>query len=188
MKPTIKKKVVTSYVYEVTDCEGYKHTYDEQYEAEGHFEAELKSFNIVKQLKKKGVTLIALKKSRWACGDIPSLIGFNGVPYSSARLDPITHRVWPHMHPLEDYDYLMPCPVGSRISASPIKGVLKHIYELLTHVGRVNIHRGAYHIEWNPAIGDYSSVYEVWEGAEEGFWWWNYDGKRFTTNYLNGLR
>lgn len=184
MKPTIKKVPVTSYIYEVTDCEGYKRTYDEQYEAEDHFEAELQSFNIAKQLKKKGVTLLALKERRLACGNMPSLIGFNGVPYSSAYLCPKTGYVWPHLHPLEEYDYFISCPVRSRVNA-PIKDALKQLYVLLTHVGRVELHRGAYHIKWDPAVGDYSSVYEVWEGLEEGFWWWNYDGKRFTTNYPN---
>ena len=184
MKPTIKKKAVTSYIYEVTDCQGYKITYEDLYEAEYFFKAELQSFNIVKQLKKKGVTLIALKKRRWACGDMPSFIGFNGVPYSSAYLNPKTGYVWPHLHPLEDCNYFISCPVSSRVYA-PIKDALKQLYKLLTHVGRIDLHRGAYHIKWDPAVGDSSSIYEVWEGSEDGFWWWNYDGKRYTTNYPN---
>ena len=184
MKPIIKKVAVTSYIYEVTDCSGEVHSYEDKLEAKDVLEGELKDFAVVKQLKKKGVTLLALKESRWACGDVPSLVGFNGVPYSSAYLCLKTGYVWPRLHPLEEYDWLVSCPVRSRINA-PIKDALKQLYTLLTHVGRVNLHRGAYHIEWNPAVGNYNTVYEVWEGAEEGFWWWNYDGKRFTTNYPN---
>lgn len=124
MKPTIKKKAVTSYIYEVTDCEGHQWTYDDLYEAENYFEAELQNFSIVKQLKKKGVTLMALKKRRWACGDMPSFIGFNGVPYSSAALNSKTGKVWLCSHPLEDCNYFISCPVSSSVNA-PIKDALK---------------------------------------------------------------
>lgn len=188
MKPIIKKKVVTSYIYEVTDCYGNTRSYENALDAIGSFECELKDFNVIKQLKKKGVTLLALKKSRWHCGDVPCLVGFNGVPYSEASIFPESGRVGLHMHPLDELDRVDHRYTYTDVQiGGEIKATLNKLYHLLTSVGKVDIRSGACCARWNPSVGEPYCAYTVREGLEEGFWWWNYDGRRFTTNYPTGF-
>lgn len=186
MKPTIKKVAVTSYIYEVTDCYGYTYSYKNTRDAKIHFEGELKDFAVIKQLKKKGITLLALKKSRWHCGDAPCLIGFNGVPYSEAALDPIKGRVMLHMHPLDELDRVCHNYTYKDVQiGGDIKTTLKKLYYLLTSVEKIDICSGACYARWNPLVGEPYCACHVREGLNEGFWWWNYNGKRFITNYPN---
>ena len=180
MKPTIKKVAVTSYIYEVTDCEGIKSIYEDEFDAQCAHEGDLRNFTVINKIRRKGVTVLYPK-----VGGPNALIGYNGVPYTAAWFSPEDgNRIWASMHPLEDCNWMSISSIRCDVRGK-LKEAMKNLYKVLSSVGKVDMDSGACHAHWDPAIGYVNCVYQVWDGLEDGFWWWHYDGKRFTTNYPN---
>jgi hypothetical protein len=169
----IKTIVIT---YEVTDNYGNKREFDTFAEAQ-KFERYVKEERkVLDYFKPKGVTLIVSKDLDVFYNVAAGAIGFNGVPFCSVLKPKNT-----------DSYYNSSNPVEKLISSihGPLIAVLKRAYVLMNTkcLSSFDYREGSYHYRWNTAVGNPACTHELHPNYwKKGAYWYNWDGKQFTTN------
>lgn len=170
----IKTIVIT---YEVIDNYGNKREFETLAEARKFEKYVKKERKVLDYFKPKGVTLIVSKDLDVFYNVINGAIGFNGVPFCS---------VLKRKNVVDSY-YNLSNPVEKRMSSihGSLIAVLKRAYVLMNTkcLSSFDYLEGAYHYRWNTTVGNSACVYELHpDNWKKGAYWYNWDGKQFTTN------
>ena len=173
MEPKMCVEVVVTNYYTVTDCYNFTHRFEYYKEAIRFLENQREERKVISMLKPKGATLILSKDRYVYYGVIPAFIGFNGVPFCDCTKDKDRPYFYNGINSVERYSHIY----GSVIE------VLQKTYKLLDGVRSFDRWDGAYHYHWNTEVGNSSCIMpsanaSVWDNH----YWYNWDGKNFTTN------
>lgn len=168
----IKKKII-SYEYQVVDNYGISHTFSNKADADIYLSSCKREQKILNYLKPKGVTLVVSKNPNVYYKCVAAFIGYNGVPFCSVYKSKDRHLYYNGINSIEDH--------FSSIHGD-LAEVLKKAYALLNGRGAIDRYDGAYHYYWNPAVGNDYCVEPEPEHWKNGVYWYNWDGKEFTTN------
>lgn len=170
----IKTNTVKTYYYTVEDNYGCTVKCNSLEEAQRLLEWYKGEKDLLKFLKKKGATLVVSKtKGVWHRG-IAAFIGYNGAPFCEMT-----------KYEYEDRDHFMglsnTLQMYSGIHGNLVE-VLTQAYNLLEGLGHIDIWRGAHHYRWDPIYGIPYAVDRNDSHWVNGVYWYNFNGKRFTTN------
>ena len=104
---------------------------------------------------------------------IPAFIGFNGVVFCEAP----KAKDKDYYHNLHNSVQRTSDIYGNMVT------VMKKVFALLYGLGKFDRHNGASHYYWDPAVGNRTCQHichpDHWS---KGAYWYNWDGKHFTTN------
>lgn len=165
-----------SYTYEVTDAYDHVKTFDTKEEAWLFAQQVDLEKTIIEYIKPKGVTLVLCKNPNVFYKVYPCFIGWNGVPFCDVLAD----KERGHFMNLDNSIERLSSLNGDLCE------IIQKAYKLFSTYGTktFDYRDGACHYSWHHTTGN-EFCFDVDEYWLKDVFWYNWDGKQFTTNDPN---